>query len=215
MKPHIKYGILALCVSLVVFMIMCGGTTIPSEAKGKPPTKTPPGATSTPSGPTPTPGPATPIQIYGAWHCGDDYCIWTTIRDMVEFDQKNHWLIDRGDGVPSVNLVILSFLNPLQLLNQTNDAQTVDGVPVGMTQEVVDYFKDQGIRVMMSIGSITYVDDWNDALAADATQFGLNAAEVAQQFGVGIEIDYEENQNPNLVGLQAFVDAYRSVLPRK
>ena len=215
MKPHIKYGILALCVSLVVFMIMCGGTTIPSEAKGKPPTKTPPGATSTPSGPTPTPGPATPIQIYGAWHCGDDYCIWTTIRDMVEFDQKNHWLIDRGDGVPSVNLVILSFLNPLQLLNKTNDAQTVDGVPVGMTQEVVDYFKDQGIRVMMSIGSITYVDDWNDALAADATQFGLNAAEVAQQFGVGIEIDYEENQNPNLVGLQAFVDAYRSVLPRK
>ena len=215
MKPHIKYGILALCVSLVVFMIMCGGTTIPSEAKGKPPTKTPPGATSTPSGPTPTPGPATPIQIYGAWHCGDDYCTWTTIRDMVEFDQKNHWLIDRGDGVPSVNLVILSFLNPLQLLNKTNDAQTVDGVPVGMTQEVVDYFKDQGIRVMMSIGGITYVDDWNDALAADATQFGLNAAEVAQQFGVGIEIDYEENQNPNLVGLQAFVDAYRSVLPRK
>src|SRR4030095_14120193 len=30
---------------------------------------------------------------------------------------------------------------------------------------------------------------------------------------VGIEIDYEENMNPNLVGLQAFIDAYRSVLP--
>ena len=23
--------------------------------------------------PTPPPGPATPIQIYGAWHCGNDY----------------------------------------------------------------------------------------------------------------------------------------------
>jgi hypothetical protein len=31
--------------------------------------------------------------------------------------------------------------------------------------------------------------------------------------GVGIEIDYEENMNPDLVGLQAFIDAYRSVLP--
>ena len=28
------------------------------------------------------------------------------------------------------------------------------------------------------------------------TQFGLNAAAVAQQLGVGIEIDYEENTNP-------------------
>ncbi len=209
---NIKYSILALCALLVISMMMCGGTTIPIEAKGKPPTKTP-AATSTPTGPTPTPGPATPIQIYGAWHCGDDYCTWTTVRDMVEFDQKNHWLIDRGDGVPSVNLVILSFVNPLQLLNKTNDAQTVDGVPIGMTQDVVDYFKDQGIRVMLSIGGITYVDDWNTALATDPTQFGLNAAEVAQRLGVGIEIDYEENQNPDLVALQAFVDAYRSQLP--
>jgi hypothetical protein len=36
---------------------------------------------------------------------------------------------------------------------------------------------------------------------------------VAQRLGVGIEIDYEENQNPNLDGLQAFIDAYRSQLP--
>jgi hypothetical protein len=41
----------------------------------------------------------------------------------------------------------------------------------------------------------------------------LNAAAVAQQLGVGIEIDYEENTNPNLTGLQAFINAYRSVLP--
>lgn len=156
---------------------------------------------------------ATPIQIYGTWHCGNDYCIWGTVRDMTEFDQKNHWIIDRGNGQPSVNLVILSFVNPLKLLNKTNDAQTVNGVPIGMNQAVVDYFKSRGIRVMLSIGGITFVDDWNTALATNPTQLGLNAAEVAQNLGVGIEIDYEENQNPNLPALQAFIDAYRSQLP--
>ena len=50
------------------------------------------------------------------------------------------------------------------------------------------------------------------ALATNATQLSLNAADVAQQMGVGIEIDYEENSSPNLVGLKAFIDAYRSVL---
>jgi len=82
-----------------------------------------------------------------------------------------------------------------------------------MTQEVVKYFTDNGVRVMLSIGGITYVDAWNQALAQNATQLGLNAAAVASQLGVGIEIDYEENRNPNLVGLQAFIDAYRSVHP--
>jgi hypothetical protein len=132
---------------------------------------------------------------------------------MTEFDEKNGWLIDAGDGRPSVNLVVLSFVHPLKLLNKTTDSQTLQGVPLGMTQEVVDYFKDRGIRVMLSIGGITYVSAWNQALASNPTQLGLNAAEVAERMGVGIEIDYEENKNPNLTGLQAFIDAYRSRLP--
>jgi hypothetical protein len=156
---------------------------------------------------------ATPIQVYGSWHCGNDACTWATVRDMTEFDQKNRWLVNRGNGQPSVNLVILSFVNPLKLLNKTNDAGTVGGVPIGMNQAVVDYFKSRGIRVMLSIGGITYTDDWNTALATNATQFGLNAAEVAQRLGVGIEIDYEQSTSPNLAGLQAFIDAYRSRLP--
>src|SRR6185436_18615259 len=118
-----------------------------------------------------------------------------------------------GSGAPSVNLVILSFVNPLKLLNKTNDAGTLNGVPIGMTQDVVNYFKSHNIRVMLSIGGITYTDFWNQALASNPTQLGLNAAAIAQQFGVGIEIDYEENTAPNLVGLQAFVNAYRSVHP--
>ena len=156
---------------------------------------------------------ATAMSVYGAWHCGADFCTWASIRNMDDFNRKNHWLIDRGDGRPSVNLVILSFVHPLRLLNKTNNAQTVDGVPIRMTRDVVDYFKSRGIRVMLSIGGITYVDAWNQALSTNATQLGLNAAEVAQRLGVGIEIDYEENSSPNLAKLQAFIDAYRSVLP--
>jgi hypothetical protein len=190
--------------SLIVLVMVVFGSASGSVSAAKP---TPP--------PTPPPGPPTPLQIYGAWHCGNDSCLWATVRNITEFDQMNHWLIDRGDGsgLPSVNVVVLSFVNPLKLLNQTNDAGTVNGVPRGMTPEIVNYFKSRGIRVMLSIGGITFVNDWNTALATNPTQFGLNAAAVAQQLGVGIEIDYEENNSPNLTGLQAFITAYRSVLP--
>jgi len=52
----------------------------------------------------------TPVQVYGAWHCGNDFCTWATPRDLTEFDNMNHWLVDRGDADhrPSVNLVVLS-----------------------------------------------------------------------------------------------------------
>ncbi|GLV55925.1 hypothetical protein KDH_27690 [Dictyobacter sp. S3.2.2.5] len=153
------------------------------------------------------------ISVYGAWHCSNDACLWGTVRSVTEFDSKNHWLIDRGDGTPSVNLVVLSFVQPLKLLNKTTDAQTVQGIPMGMTSDIVNYFKSHNIRVMLSIGGITYVSAWNQALATNPTQLGLNAAAVAQQLGVGIEIDYEESSSPNLTGLQAFIDAYRSVEP--
>src|ERR1051325_1238261 len=153
------------------------------------------------------------ISVYGGWHCGNDFCTWSTVRNMTDFDTRNHWMIDRGDGSPSVNLVVLSFVQPLKLLNLTNDAATSQGIPLGMNQAVVDYFKSHGIRVQLSIGGITYVDAWNQALATNPSQLGLNAAAVAQRMGVGIEIDYEENTNPNLTGLQAFINAYRSVLP--
>lgn len=155
----------------------------------------------------------TPISVYGAWHCGNDFCTWASVRNMTDFDNKNRWLINRGNGQPSVNLVVLSFVHPLRLLNKTTDATTSQGIPIGMNQAVVDYFKSRGVRVSLSIGGITYVDAWNQALATNATQLGLNAAEAAQRLGVGIEIDYEENMNPNLTGLQAFINAYRSVLP--
>lgn len=149
------------------------------------------------------------FEIYGAWHCGNDYCTWSTARDMTDFDAKNHWLIDRGDELPSVNLVVLSFVHPLDLLNKTTAQNPLGGIPVGMTPAIVDYFKSHGVRVMLSIGGITYTKAWNDALAKNATQLGKNAALVAKTLGVGIEIDYEENRSPNLAGLEQFIRAYR------
>src|SRR5438552_2045942 len=59
----------------------------------------------------------TPLQIYGAWLCGNDACTWATTRNTAtgaEFDVANHWLVDRGNGQPSVNLVVLAFADPLK-----------------------------------------------------------------------------------------------------
>jgi hypothetical protein len=170
-------------------------------------------AAAVPSHGTASAAAGTPPQVYGAWHCGNDACTWATVRDMTDFDHNNHWLIDRGDGRPSVNLVVLSFVNPLRLLNGTTDAGDSDGVPVGMNQAVVDYFTSHGIRVMLSIGGITYTDDWNTALAQNPTLLGQKAAALAAKLGVGIEIDYEQSAGPDITGLQAFIDAYRAAHP--
>src|SRR5438445_8930204 len=118
---------------------------------------------------------ATPVQIYGAWHCSNDACTWGTVRTLADFDANNHWLIDRGDGKPSVNLVVLSFVNPLKLLNGTTDSGDTNGVPVGMTSAIVNYFTSHGVRVMLSIGGITYVTAWDTALSQNATLLGQKA----------------------------------------
>ena len=168
-----------------------------------------PGFSSLPAGDTGS------FQIYGAWHCSNDSCTWRTVRDMTDFDRKNHWMIDRGDGsgLPSVNLVVLSFVRPTSLLNLTNDSQTVNGIPIGMNAAVISYFTSHNVRVLLSIGGATYTSDWDQALSTNATQLGIHAANAAKALGVGMEIDYENDASPNLSGLQDFINAYRSVLP--
>jgi hypothetical protein len=109
--------------------------------------------------------------------------------------------------------VVLSFVDPLRLLTLTNDAHNLDGIPIGITPEIVSYFRSHKIRVMISIGGYTYAKDWDQALATNPQQLGINAAHAAQRLGVGIEIDYENDHSPNLSGLQEFITAYRSVFP--
>lgn len=164
-------------------------------------------------GAAPAAAATTPIQVYGAWLCGSDQCVWGSAPDMTTFDQQNNWLINRGDGNPSVNLVVLAFVNPLKLLDGTTDSGDTDGVPDGMDSAVVDYFTSHGIRVMVSIGGETYTSDWDSALAQNGTLLGQKAAALATQLGVGVEIDYENSSSPDLAGLQDFVSAYRAVHP--
>ena len=155
----------------------------------------------------------TPVSVYGAWLCSNDGCGWGAVRNMTDFDTANHWLIDRGNGSPSVNTVSLSFVDPLKLLDQTNDSATVNGIPIGINSQIVSYFTAHNVRVMLSIGGITYTGDWDSALSSNATQLALNAAAAAKSLGVGVEIDYENTSGPNLSGLQAFISAYRSQIP--
>jgi len=51
-----------LLTGFLVTLLIFGGINMVSAAK---PTPTPP------PGPTATPAPATPMQIFGAWHCGN------------------------------------------------------------------------------------------------------------------------------------------------
>jgi len=156
------------------------------------------------------------MQVYGAWHCYSDACSWASVPNMTTFDTDNRWLIDRdmnGTYHPSVNVVVLSFVDPVKLMNLTNDSTTVNGIPIGMNTAVVNYFQSRGVRVMMSIGGASFTSHWNKALGSNPTQLGINAANAAKQFNVGMEIDYENSSSPNLTGLQQFVSAYRSVVP--
>ena len=158
----------------------------------------------------------TQMQIFGAWHCGNDFCVWATPQDSATFDVQNHWMIDRNMNntyLPSVNLVVFSFVDPLKLMNSTTDSGTTNGVPKGMNAAAISYFTSRGVRVMFSIGGHNYTSDWDTALSSNPTQLGINAANAARQLGVGIEIDYENSLTPNLTGLAAFVNAYRSIVP--
>src|SRR6201987_4975919 len=155
----------------------------------------------------------TQMQIYGAWHCYTDGCSWGSVPNMTTFDTDNHWMIDRNMNnsyQPSVNLGVLSFVDPVKLMNLTTDSGDTNGIPVGMNAAVISSFQSRNVRVMMSIGGASYRKNWGKALSSNPTQLGLNAAAAAKAFNVGMEIDYENSSSPNLTGLQKFVTAYRS-----
>ncbi|GAM20156.1 hypothetical protein SAMD00019534_033310 [Acytostelium subglobosum LB1] len=141
-------------------------------------------------------------KVYALWHCGADGCMWNEAVDNSYFD----WIVNRGDGQPTANLIIFSFLNPVNVLSSG-----VQAVPAGLTPSMIQYLQSNGISVMFSIGGEEWSSEWDQALGQDPVTLGKNAAAIAQQFGVGIEIDYESEQSTPL--LDQFVKAYRSVLP--
>lgn len=86
----------------------------------------------------------TQIQVYGLWHCSSDACSWAAAPNMTTFDTQNHWIIDRGNGSPSVNLVVLSFVNRLKLMNLTTDSTDTNGDPQGHDCGGGELFREQG-----------------------------------------------------------------------
>jgi len=134
-------------------------------------------------------------QFYGIWHCGNDGCDWNTTPNKTSMA----WIMDRGDGKPTVNVFSMAFLNPQIILTKG-----VAGVPAGMTKEFINGLKARGITVLMSIGGITFVSDWEKALR-DPVTLGHNAAAIAQEYGVGIEIDYEGESHPAIANLSTFI----------
>ena len=167
------------------------------------------------------------LSIYGVWHCGNHYCDWSDpdyTPSSVEFNEANQWIIEGNNGNPSVNLVVLSFLEPLELLNSTNydtcndvlpyGADKPNGVPVAMTKTVVDYFKSRGIRVMLSMGGVTYTESWNIALTTNPVRLACLASKAVETLGAdGLEIDWE-NGTPDdneLAGIETFIDTYNDL----
>jgi len=154
---------------------------------------------------------AQPSKLYGLWFCGDDACNWAVEPDLT----KAAWITNRGDGKPTFNTLIISFLDPLALLQKTNNGQFVNGVPKGITKRVVQFFQSAGINVMLSIGGEEFSSDgkWASALN-DPVTLAKNAATVSQTFGVGIEIDYENDDSAHSAALSQFVQTYRSIIPQ-
>ena len=154
------------------------------------------------------------LSVYGVWHCGNTFCAWSQVRDMAEFDHANRWIIDRnsaGDHRPAVNLVVLSFLKPMELLLGTTNNAFANGIPVGMTPEVVAYFTSHGIRVLLSMGGVTYTDSWNQALAANPGLLAQRAVAAIESLGAdGLEIDWE-NGTPTaaqMAAMETFIATY-------
>ena len=94
-----------------------------------------------------------------------------------EFDSKNHWLIDRGDGSPAVGQRRDPQLcPPAQAAERDDRRRDAERRAPRDDANIVNYFKSRNIRVMVSIGGITYTDPWNQALAQNAQLLGQRAA---------------------------------------
>jgi hypothetical protein len=78
----------------------------------------------------------------------------------------------------------------------------------------VDYFKDHGIRVMLSMGGVTYTDSWNMALTTNAAKLACIASQAVDSLGAdGLEIDWE-NGTPDaeeLDGIETFIETYNAL----
>ena len=58
---------------------------------------------------------------------------------------------------------------------------------------------------MFSIGGAAFASNWDQALNQNAAKLATNAAAIANAFGVGMEIDYEQDSGASMNLLTTFV----------
>jgi len=145
---------------------------------------------------------------FGIWHCGDDGCNWARKPNL---EASSAWMLDRGDGKPTFTTVIFAFVDPLKLMKNTTDGDTLNGVPRGMTKDAISFFTAKNISVLFSIGGASAGSAWDSALA-NPTALAKNAAAMAKEYQVGVEIDYENENAASISALDTFVKAYRSII---
>ena len=80
-----------------------------------------------------------------------------------------------------------------------------------MNSDIVSYFKSRGIRVLVSMGGVTYTEYWNQALLENAAALADAAEDAVTKLGVdGLEIDWE-NGRPSaeeMIAIDEFLDNY-------
>src|SRR5882672_8097457 len=99
MKKSLSY-LLALCIIALAVIYGCQKNTNTNPAFGR--TDEEAGRLHTNAAALET---ATPNQIHGLWHAGNDACTCAAVLTVTDCDSKDQWLIDRGNGQPSVNMV--------------------------------------------------------------------------------------------------------------
>lgn len=135
-----------------------------------------------------------PNTILGVWHCGNDECAWLSTPPLEDSD----WILDRGDGNPTVNLVTLTFVNP-QIMQVT----------VAMSK-FIRHFQYAGLDVMLSLGGPWINPGVWEFLLKNPVAFADNVTKIALSFNVGMEIDY---RGKNVHAFAAFVREYRKKIP--
>jgi len=133
---------------------------------------------------------ALPGKVSGPW-----YYIADGTESSFGFSTVPSWLNNAG------NVISLAFMDPSTL-----------AVPDAFKTNAT-YFKSRGKTVFFSIGGAAYEGRWNWLNdASRAASAGNQCAQIAKQYSVGIEIDYEGGADP-LNGLTTFVQHFRSSCP--
>eukprot|EP00456_Euglypha_rotunda_P014541 TRINITY_DN14591_c0_g1_i3.p1 TRINITY_DN14591_c0_g1~~TRINITY_DN14591_c0_g1_i3.p1 ORF type:complete len:260 (-),score=53.26 TRINITY_DN14591_c0_g1_i3:21-707(-) len=137
-----------------------------------------------------------PSSVSGPW-----YYLADGLQDDHPYSSIPSWMDNAG------NVISLAFMNPSDI------GSVSDPVPAAF-KNATSYFLSKGKTVFFSIGGYGYSGNWNwinnPSAAANA---GTICGNLAKQYKVGIEIDYEGGAADITSGMSSFISAFRKVCP--